>query len=891
MIELKHLYEQKRGYYITDLSAERCLVGFSPNNVDFVTYIVHNLVPLEVEEVNKIILEALEQCKQICREIKIIAKGGLVNTFDNTYCFQGVYVYDYQYLDDLRSERFIELFAHNEFVYGKIKKHFNNNRFGAIVQATGTGKSYLIARYISEVSIHDRIIVLVPNRIISDEIKKALECEYANVEFFTFQGLSRKNITQLKAAHIIIDEFHHSESEVWGGSIKGLIRNNPDARVFGTTATPVRPSDDVNVVDTLFKGKLINELNLSTTIHAGILPCPKIIQSIYNIKSVIDDYYKEFNLKKKHLLRKQKEDIGMTLNQMMKNIETFSVASLLAKHIDKNRGKFLVFCSSIEELRNMRSTVKVWFEAAGFQNIDIYTVHSEKHINKNKDVIESFQMERNSISLLFSVDMLSEGMHLHNIDGAIFLRKTSSYIVCLQQLGRTLKAGQYKNKPIILDLVNNIDSGGFIKNNIGDVVYPAGQSYTNSSIGELEIDIEDMLITDVVAKLKDIEEIWSFENISWNRQYNKLKEYIETYHCYPNNESDKSLAQWCTVQRRRYRQGSLLQSRIDMLNLIDINWNTITDWDEIFEELKSVLSRREECILSKELISWSYYQRKAYKAGVLSQDKIEKLNSINFSWKDRKNWEEIFEELKAFLSENNGIYPTRETNNKLYNWCVKQRIKYTKAELSEKYIITLNSIGFIWKSTQGFDHKWMSAFENLRKYLSENNGIYPTKETNNKLYNWCVKQRIAYNDNLLSSERMMMLEDIKFTFILEDQWMKRFEELKKYIGDECSYPSFTDNKSLGTWCSTQRRYYKTGVLSQDKIEKLNSINFSWKDRKNWEEIFEELKAFLSENNGIYPTRETNNKLYKWCVRHKTGVLSQDKIEKLNSINFSWKDRK
>lgn len=49
MIELKHLYEQ-RGYYITDLSAERCLVGFSPGNVDFITYVVHNLVPLEEEE-------------------------------------------------------------------------------------------------------------------------------------------------------------------------------------------------------------------------------------------------------------------------------------------------------------------------------------------------------------------------------------------------------------------------------------------------------------------------------------------------------------------------------------------------------------------------------------------------------------------------------------------------------------------------------------------------------------------------------------------------------------------------------------------------------------------------------------------------------------------------
>ena len=39
-------------------------------------------------------------------------------------------------------------FSHNEAAYRAIEEGFKTNRIGAVVQATGTGKSYLIARYI-----------------------------------------------------------------------------------------------------------------------------------------------------------------------------------------------------------------------------------------------------------------------------------------------------------------------------------------------------------------------------------------------------------------------------------------------------------------------------------------------------------------------------------------------------------------------------------------------------------------------------------------------------------------------------------------------------------------------------------------------------------------------
>ena len=57
--------------------------------------------------------------------------------------------------------------------------------------------------------------------------------------------------------------------------------------------------------------------------------------------------------------------------------------------------------------------------------------------------------------VLFSVNMLIEGLHVEGIDAVLFLRRTESYIVTLQQLGRCLDAGSGK-QPVVLDFVNNL---------------------------------------------------------------------------------------------------------------------------------------------------------------------------------------------------------------------------------------------------------------------------------------------------------------------------------------------------------------------------------------------------------------------------------------------------
>ena len=157
------------------------------------------------------------------------------------------------------------------------------------MQATGTGKSYLLARYISEHAT-ERICVFAPNVTILEEIKKAVGFTSPYICYRTFQSLIyyRKNDKQLKADHILIDEFHHFGAEIWGAALQEVIESNPQAYILGTSATPIRPEGMIDTVDLYFEGYLFYELTLPQAWYYNILPVPVLVQSAYGLDNELD---------------------------------------------------------------------------------------------------------------------------------------------------------------------------------------------------------------------------------------------------------------------------------------------------------------------------------------------------------------------------------------------------------------------------------------------------------------------------------------------------------------------------------------------------------------------------------------------------------------------------
>ena len=108
-----------------------------------------------------------------------------------------------------------------------------------------------------------------------------------HVAYRTFQALvlNRGTVGELKADHIIIDEFHHFGAEVWGKAVQEVIDNNPEARVLGMSATPIRPEEMLDTVEVYFKGNLFHELSLSMAWYYKILPVPVLVQSVFDLNN------------------------------------------------------------------------------------------------------------------------------------------------------------------------------------------------------------------------------------------------------------------------------------------------------------------------------------------------------------------------------------------------------------------------------------------------------------------------------------------------------------------------------------------------------------------------------------------------------------------------------
>ena len=83
-----------------------------------------------------------------------------------------------------------------------------------------------------------------------------------------------------------------------------------------------------------------------------------------------------------------------------------------------------------------------------------FEIHHAQSEQENQRLLAAFREESDRLHVLFSVNMLIEGLHVEGVDAVLFLQRTESYIVTLQQLGRCLDAGSGK-QPVVLDFVNN----------------------------------------------------------------------------------------------------------------------------------------------------------------------------------------------------------------------------------------------------------------------------------------------------------------------------------------------------------------------------------------------------------------------------------------------------
>ena len=394
----------------------------------------------------------------------------------------------------------IELLEHNVETYQNLCKEIEKHNKVALIQATATGKSYIISKYIEE-HCHNALI-LVPANAIGDQWKKLLP----NTEVKTYQAMAKRIEGEYDL--IVADEMHHLGSDVWGQKFIEYFMQNPGQKVIGATATEIRYLDNSrDMVKELFDGVAVYGVDITGAINQGILPTFKYVSAYYGT----EEDYNEYREKCGRIADKeQSEELSRRLELCIQN--QISIKEAMHENLNTKDHKIIVFLNGICEIEQ---AVKMFHDI--FPNCECNYVSSKESTKANDEAITKYQTSDAHISILFAIDMLNEGVHIGGTDCVVMFRNTISPQIYFQQLGRALSA-KVSYEPIVFDFACNSSSIAKIEKHedaISDVI-----TRINGVISDKK---RKIIIQSYVADLESI-----LQDIS-DRLTNCLTEYEKEY--------------------------------------------------------------------------------------------------------------------------------------------------------------------------------------------------------------------------------------------------------------------------------------------------------------------------------------------------------------------------
>lgn len=700
----------------------------------------------------------------------------------------------------------VKLYPHNEKAYAGVKRLLAEKGRAAVIHPTGTGKSYIAFKLVEE-NASARFLWLSPSEYIyrtqvEGLRRSAPEFPFPAVRFVTYARLmqmERAEIEALLPDYIILDEFHRCGAQMWGAGVERLLQTYPGAKVLGLSATSVRYLDNQrDMAEELFGGDVASEMDLGEAIVRGILPAPKYVTTVFRYQQDLGRWQKRVDSARAFGIRDEAQRYLDALRRALEQADGLDV--IFQKHITDKAGKYIVFCASVEHMRQMRSHVPEWFggiDAAPH----CYTVYADDPGTSR--AFASFKADESEhLKLLFCVDMLNEGVHVPGVSGVILFRPTVSPTIYKQQIGRALTAGDDAT-PLILDVVNNVESLqsiGAVQEEMATAIqrmYLAGEG--------TEVVTERFQVIEQVRDCGQLfEQLQQALTGTWEQYYqaasayyaehgdlNVPKKYVSNGLC---------LGSWITTQRlvRAGRQaGRLTEEQIARLDGIGMVWENRleTAWERHFRQAQAYYAEHGDLLVPVKYVAkdgfrlgkWISNLRDQYANGeqrtVLTQERIERLNAIGMQWDAHSvRWEQNYLEALRYYREHGDLnVPVKYRADSGFNlgmWIRNLRQarqgKSRQRMPTQEQIARLDAIGMQWDNR--FDSQWDRAYQQAEVYFRKHGTLdmpvaYLTPD-GFALGKWVRRQKYALRDikrenSAVSGERTALLNKLGMDWGLE----------------------------------------------------------------------------------------------------------------------------
>ena len=704
-----------------------------------------------------------------------------------------------------------------------------------------------------------------PSTTNSMEISNFLKSEKEYVIFSTyhsskvvFKEAIKKNIN---FDITICDEAHRLTGNV--DKDYGVVLNNkfPTKNKLFMTATPriipygikkaaeQRELNLISMDDQSLFGSVIYELTFGDAIEKKLLADYKIV-----VTGISNN-----ELNKKEFVKYNDKTI---------DIATFAKAVTLKKVLKKYKlNKAITFHSFVKSARTFSDLLN-------YLKLNSNFISGEHNIRERKQILKKLESNKNEIEIIANARVLSEGIDLPELDSISFIDPKSSVTDIVQAVGRAIRASKDKKKIgyIILPI--------YLEENIGfETVYKtiiAMRSHDARMAEELDrfriqlgngVNLSNIKIPNLVFDLpsyvdKDLEFDITLKSIeaaseTWYFWFGLLEKFVNEHgHALVKQDYFQdgfNLGYWVSAQRNRYKKNKLSNSQISLLN--EINgwvWDVLEyQFEEGFIRLINYFKEYKNYNVPVDYITDDDFKLGQWVRNIRirkdkqSKEHLQKLESINFTFLSsfEAKWIDNFNELKKFYDKFGhwNIPVNYKTKSGINLNHLEKRLRTRKKTLSKKQISELDSINFIWDTA---DAKFKTGIQHFREYTQENNSsrvvIDYTTPNGYKLGSWVSNVRKGKIH--ISEENKKILDSLNFLWDLDgesyhqnlhkDSFENGLKQLDKYFKKEnhVRVPfKYIDSEgfNLGRWVSYQRKRFRSGQLSNERINLLQHY-------KGWE---------------------------------------------------------
>ena len=313
-----------------------------------------------------------------------------------------------------------------------------------VCSAAGSGKTFLAAFDVLNFNprrllyiVHEGSILMKSvetfERVFgADRTYGVYNAEYKDfdAEFVFSTNVTMANSLELFEPHtfdyIIIDEAHHAAAETY----RKILDDFEPQFLLGITATPERM--DGEDVFALFDQNVPYELRLRDAIVNRLV----VPFHYYGIRDELIEY-------------------GIKETKGHKFVEQFSdekhcefISRMIEQHrIPGQKLKALAFCRDISHAIRMSQAMEDYYHTR--------YLTGKNSVGERVRAYKDLQDENADLEILFTVDILNEGVDIPGVNMVLFLRPTDSQTIFIQQLGRGLRNYEGKQYVTVLDFIGN----------------------------------------------------------------------------------------------------------------------------------------------------------------------------------------------------------------------------------------------------------------------------------------------------------------------------------------------------------------------------------------------------------------------------------------------------